>query len=104
MDKAERIKLYKSNAWIVTRRKVLERDNYECQECKKNGRVLTYAHKPDKQKVLEIHHIKPLETNPEMAFEMANLETLCIKCHNKKEGRFIPGKRKVNKWAADERW
>ncbi|WP_191070574.1 HNH endonuclease, partial [Staphylococcus aureus] len=34
------------------------------------------------------------------AHDLNNLETLCIKCHNKKEKRFI---KKENKWK-DEKW
>lgn len=103
----ERMKFYKSKVWERTRRLVMQRDNYECQECARNGRVTTFAHKPDKHKVLEIHHIESLKDNPEKALEMDNLETLCIKCHNKAEGRFQfrpPKPPKTNKWSHDEKW
>ena len=42
------------------------------------------------------------EEYPELALVHSNLETLCIRCHNKKEGRFF--QRKPNKWAHDECW
>ncbi|AKG74373.1 HNH endonuclease [Salinicoccus halodurans] len=103
MDFEERKKLYKSNAWQVTRKLVLERDNHECQECKRNGKVFTDYHKPDKHKRLDIDHIKSLERHPHLAFDMDNLQTLCIKCHNKKENRFHPNQSKRKKWF-DEMW
>lgn len=103
LTRDERIKIYKSNAWQVTRKKVLERDNYECQECKRNGRVFTDQHRPDKHKRLDVDHIKSLEEHPELAFDMDNLEVLCVKCHNKKEKRFHPNQSKKKKWH-DEFW
>lgn len=103
MNKEERIKFYKSKAWQYIRYRVLERDNYECQECKRQGRVFTDFHKPDKHKRLDIDHIKSLARYPELALEMQNLETLCVKCHNKKENRFHKFQSK-NKWRHDEFW
>ena len=103
MNIDERKRFYKSNAWQVTRKLVLERDNYECQSCKRNGKVFTDNHKPDKHKRLDIDHIKPLEHYPHLAFELDNLQTLCVKCHNEKEKRFSPAQRKKKIWD-DEMW
>ena len=104
MNTKDRKRFYKSLAWQVTRKKVLERDNYECQHCKLNGRVTINEHKPDKHKVLDVDHIKSLEHYPHLAFDMDNLQTLCVKCHNAKEGRFVKWQRKPNKWDGDEFW
>ena len=104
MDVNDRKRFYKSLAWQVTRKKVLERDNYECQHCKLNGRVTINEHKPDKHKVLDVDHIKSLEHYPHLAFDMDNLQTLCVKCHNAKEGRFVKWQRKPSKWDGDEYW
>lgn len=93
---------YASKAWRETRAYILRRDNNECQECKRQGKVFVSEMKPDKQKTLDVDHIKSLEEYPELALVHSNLETLCIRCHNKKEGRFF--QRKPNKWAHDECW
>lgn len=102
----DRMTFYKSKEWRHLRRWILKRDNFECQECRRNGRVMIEPLKPDKHKVLEIHHIQPLVERPDLSMDVDNLETLCIKCHNKFENRFQfrPYKPKVNKWADDEKW
>ncbi|MCS4800064.1 HNH endonuclease [Staphylococcus aureus] len=97
MTKDERIRFYKSKEWQTTRKRVLERDNYECQQCKRDGKLTTYD--KSKHKSLDVDHILSLQHHPEFAHDLNNLETLCIKCHNKKEKRFI----KKNKWK-DEKW
>ena len=104
MNQQERKRFYKSKAWQVTRIKVLERDNYECVMCRKEGKVNIKQNNPDKHKTLDIDHIKPLEHYPHLAFDMDNLQTLCVKCHNSKEGRFVKWQRKPNKWDGDEFW
>ncbi|WP_204254366.1 HNH endonuclease [Mammaliicoccus sciuri] len=92
---------YKSKAWRETREIVLRRDNYECQECKKQGKVTTIN--PEKHKSLDVDHILELETHPELAHDLDNLVTLCISCHNKKHNRYQGYVRKPDKWE-DERW
>lgn len=92
---------YKTDAWQSLRLKVLERDNYECQECKRNGRVYTDHHDPDKHKRLDVDHLKEIEQFPELALEIDNCETKCVRCHNKKHNRW---KHKPNRWEHDERW
>ncbi|EGQ0314122.1 HNH endonuclease [Staphylococcus pseudintermedius] len=99
-DKSKRKQFYKSKAWNNVRQRVLARDNYECQECKKNGIVTT--NNPEKHKTLDVDHIKELEFYPDLALEMDNLITLCIKCHNKKHNRYQKRKRK-QRWN-DEWW
>jgi len=92
---------YKSAAWQSLRQKVLERDNYECQECKRQGKVYTNYHDPDKHKRLDVDHIKEIEFFPELALDEDNCETKCVPCHNKKHHRFA---HQVNRWEHDERW
>jgi len=101
-SKQQKRKFYKSNEWNALRLKALERDNHECQECKRQGKVYTNHHDPDKHKRLDVDHKKEIYTNPELALELDNLETLCVRCHNAKHNRWF--KRKPNEWEADERW
>jgi 5-methylcytosine-specific restriction endonuclease McrA len=64
---------YKTRKWERKRAEILERDNHECQRCKRNG---GYA------KAECVHHIKPIEQYPELALVDENLESLCFACHN----------------------
>lgn len=97
MTKEDKRRFYKSTPWKHKRLEALERDNYECQECKRQGRY----HKGE-----QVHHIKEIYHHPEMALELDNLETLCIRCHNAEHGRttdkFV--ERKGEKWDHDEKW
>ncbi|EOT43798.1 hypothetical protein I569_00843 [Enterococcus dispar ATCC 51266] len=69
--KESRARFYGSSEWRKLRRFVLERDHYECQWCKAEGRVTTVN-----DAILEVDHIKELETNPELAFDSDNLRVL----------------------------
>lgn len=92
------MKFYKSKEWQSVREKALERDNYECQLCKENGKVTTI----DDAK-LEVHHIKEVKTHPLLALSLSNLKTLCVSCHNEEHDRlkeFQVRKRFTN----EERW
>lgn len=51
------------------RKKVFERDNYQCQECGKKTRTL------------EVHHIKSQSEYPELIYDINNGITLCHECH-----------------------
>lgn len=99
-------KFYDSEDWKQLREEVKKRDNYECQECKRNGFVFIdtneYSEKAKRKKIqLVVHHIKELEDHPELALEIDNLETLCVNCHNRIHGRIFQPKKP--KWD-DERW
>lgn len=67
--------IYKTSRWKQKRLKILKRDKYLCQDCKKYGRRV------DAQTV---HHDKTVEEYPELAFEDSNLVSLCNPCHNKR--------------------
>ncbi|WP_096269495.1 HNH endonuclease [Paucisalibacillus globulus] len=88
---------YNSGSWKSLRKQALERDNYECQVCKRAG---SYNHGQN------VHHIKEIEFFPKLALELDNLETLCINCHNQEHGRTFdklrqnPNKKQWN----DEKW
>ncbi|HDR3902421.1 TPA: HNH endonuclease [Bacillus cereus] len=105
--KQQKRKFYDSGAWKQLREQIKKRDNYECQECKRNGRVQTdtneYSESAKRKKIqLVVHHIKELEYHPELALEKDNLETVCVDCHNKEHGRSF--EKKPNKWESDEKW
>ncbi|MDT2815965.1 HNH endonuclease [Vagococcus carniphilus] len=89
---------YNSSEWKLLRQSVLERDNYECQWCKEQGKVTTGVHS-----ILEVDHIEELKDRPELALDIDNLRTLCKDCHNKRHDRFNyrPSKKK-KKW--DDEW
>ncbi len=99
-------RFYRSSDWQQLRQHALERDNWECQECKRNGYVHVDSKKVEGQRKsieLNVHHKYEIEHYPKLALMLDNLETLCIECHNKVHGKgFKPGKR--NRWADDERW
>lgn len=78
---------------------ILERDAFECQWCKRDGKVTSKA-----DSVLEVDHIKELKDYPELALDETNLRTLCKDCHNKRHERFNYREKKKNiKWN-DEFW
>ena len=92
-------KFYHEKDWLKLSAEILERDNYECQECKKEGKLTIKQHK----RKLDIHHIKELETNPELAYKKDNLETVCIYHHNILDNKqFNPSHKK--KFINEERW
>lgn len=60
------------------RQKVLKRDKYLCQECKKYGKKTQATH---------AHHIKSVEDYPELSAKLENGISLCTACHNRIEPR-----------------
>lgn len=101
-------KFYDSGEWKRLREKIKNRDNNECQECKRNGRLTIdtneYSEIAKRKKIkLVVHHIKELEQHPEFALNESNLETVCVDCHNKEHDRDFKNK-KPNKWQHDEMW
>ena len=72
--KQQKRKFYDSSEWKRIREQVKKRDNYECQECKRNGSVRMdtneYSKSAKRKKIqLVVHHIKELEHHPELALE-----------------------------------
>lgn len=62
----------KTRRWQTLRHLILERDGYACRDCgTRRGR-------------LEIDHVQPVRTRPDLAFSLANLQALCPRCHAKK--------------------
>ncbi|MBM0868858.1 HNH endonuclease [Staphylococcus auricularis] len=96
------MRFYKSKQWRDVREQVLKRDNYECQACKRQGKVTTID--KSKHKSLDVDHILELESHPELAYDMDNLETLCVSCHNKKHNRYQSKWKMKNENSKDEKW
>jgi len=63
---------YKKAAHRKWRQLVMQRDNWLCQECLRNGRITPAT---------EAHHIIPLEDRPDLGLDVNNGEGLCWACH-----------------------
>jgi 5-methylcytosine-specific restriction protein A len=61
----------KTKRWKALRLEVLRRDEWKCLRCNERRR-------------LEVDHILPVKTHPELSFGMSNLQTLCCRCHARK--------------------
>ncbi|MDE6707870.1 MAG: HNH endonuclease [Oscillospiraceae bacterium] len=53
----------------------MRRDGYQCQDCKRYGRL---------REAVTVHHIQHLAEHPELALQSENLISLCAECHNKR--------------------
>ena len=65
---------YWSKEWKSLKRKIINRDNSECQVCKSEGKVTLNN--------LIVHHIHPLEFYSNKSLDEDNLITVCMQCHN----------------------
>ena len=79
-------KFYGTEKWKRKRAAILARDKYQCQICKRYGRM---------RQATEVHHIVHLEDDPSRALDASNLISLCRACHAaqhpekmKKPGRY----------------
>ena len=90
-------KFYDDGDWKRLSKRILERDNNECQECKAEGRLTIKQHK----KKLDVHHKKELEQFPELAYVESNLETVCVHHHNILDNKVYI---KKDKFINEERW
>jgi len=66
----ERQCLYARSFWKEIKQLVLKRDNYLCQIC-------------FSEKKLIVHHVLPWSKYPSFRFTESNLTTLCVSCHKK---------------------
>lgn len=64
-------KVTRTKRWKALRAAILERDCYRCRSCGCGGR-------------LEVDHIKPVRTHPELSYDPGNLQALCPGCHTRK--------------------
>lgn len=63
--------VHRDRRWPALRLAAKRRDGWRCVQCGAAGR-------------LEVDHVKPVRTHPELAFDLANLQTLCTPCHARK--------------------
>ncbi|MTD99930.1 HNH endonuclease [Paracoccus sp. YIM 132242] len=61
----------RSARWKGVRLQAKRRDGWKCVQCSARGR-------------LEVDHIKPVRTHPELSYDLTNLQTLCPSCHSRK--------------------
>jgi 5-methylcytosine-specific restriction endonuclease McrA len=96
---------------------VLEENNYECAECKRQGILTRYdVDKNGRRKLIStVHHVQFVRRHPELALSRTyvfngktyvNLIPVCKKCHNKlhPEKRAGNGGANVTHYSNDERW
>ena len=70
-------KVHGSARWQRLRASVI-RAGALCVECERMGDVVAAT---------QVHHIQPIRTHPELAYERANLMPLCASCHARIEAK-----------------
>lgn len=65
---------YGSTKWKRKRKAILKRDKYQCQLCKRYGRI---------REATMVHHKIEVEDDPSLALVDSNLVSLCKQCHEK---------------------
>ncbi|MDW4528093.1 HNH endonuclease [Rossellomorea marisflavi] len=89
-------KFYNRGAWRRKSKEILKRDNNECQIHKRRGKY---------SRARNVHHIKEIRDFPELAYDDANLEAVCIQCHNELHPEKLESFRKKEKeFTNEERW
>lgn len=69
---------YLTTKWKKKRAKILRRDQYQCQECKRYGKAT---------QATTVHHIHPLTARPDLRLTSWNLLSLCNTCHDRMHDR-----------------
>ena len=67
-------RFYKSKEWLISRKKVLNRDHGLCQHCLKHQKITPAD---------TVHHKVPLKVDWSRRLDLDNLESLCASYHNK---------------------
>lgn len=80
--KVERDRRLDTAEWRRIRRKVYERDNWTCQDCKQATKNFRDSKKDPRRRV-QAHHIKSRRNGG--SDDLSNLVTLCMSCHHKRE-------------------
>lgn len=79
VDRNGNIGHYVSSSWRNARKKALDRDGHECQECGMSQEEHINSYNTG----LNVHHIIDIVEfeDPADADDLDNLQTLCVKCH-----------------------
>ena len=93
MSRVRNGSFYKTNKWTDKRAKILKRDGYECQNCRR-------YYKTKEAKV--VHHIFFYEDYRELGLMNWNLVSLCNGCHNKMHNRITNEATKLGKEYQDK--
>jgi 5-methylcytosine-specific restriction endonuclease McrA len=64
-------KVTRTARWKALRQQALERDGWKCVQC-------------NERRWLEVDHVLPVRTHPELGFALSNLQCLCGRCHARK--------------------
>lgn len=112
MTDKEAKKFYNSKEWKRKREDILERDNHECQDCKKRLEeaarkgIRLYGKEAKIWRAEQVHHKIELKERPDLGLDDKNLTSLCTKCHNIRHGRepmqFVRKRKK--KLLTEEKW
>lgn len=78
--------IHKTYKWQKVRLEQLERDHYECQRCKHNGKYRNLDGLKKYTKATLVHHDFRVDKYPQYAFKSVvngkrNLYSLCQSCH-----------------------
>lgn len=77
-EKEDKVMDYHSGKWKAKRKKILRRDGYMCQYCRRFGKRVD---------AVTVHHIYPAEKYPQYIWCDWNLISLCGQCHDKMHDR-----------------
>ena len=94
MSRARNTNFYKNNKWTVKREKILKRDTYECQNCKRYYKT---------KEAKTVHHIYFFDDFTELGLVNWNLVSLCNDYHNKMQNRITNEATKLGKEYQDKR-
>lgn len=103
-------KFYDSKQWKIKRLEILQRDRFECQDCRKRLEdavtkgIILPASEREIRRAENVHHIKELLEFPELALDDDNLISLCIQCHNIRHGRHPKRFVRKKKMISEEKW
>lgn len=103
MAEGKLYRFYKSKEWLALKEKILVEAHYECEMCRKRGRI---------SRAVTVHHVQYVKKHPELALSRyytyngvahKNLIPLCHACHDEVHDRFGHGSRKKETFN-EERW
>ena len=94
MSRTNNSSFYGNKKWVNKRAKILKRDGYECQNCRRYFRS---------KEAKVVHHIYFFEDYAELGLMNWNLISLCNGCHNKMHNRTTDEPTKLGKEYQDKR-